>query len=54
MWSKIKTYLRAAKARTRAELEQALMAALALVTPDDCEGWFSHCGYQVAPICKYL
>jgi transposase len=51
MWSKIKTYLRAAKARTRAELEQALIAALKL-TLDDCAGWFSHCGYQVASNCK--
>jgi len=45
MWSKIKTYLRAAKARTREEMEQALVAALKLVTPKDCQGWFSHCGY---------
>lgn len=48
MWSKIKTALRAAKARTREELERALIAALTLVTTDDCAGWFSHCGYQVA------
>lgn len=45
MWSKIKTALRAAKARTREELERALVAALALVTAADCEGWFKHCGY---------
>lgn len=45
MWSKIKAALRAAKARTREELEQALVAALALVTAADCEGWFKHCGY---------
>jgi transposase len=54
MWSKIKTYLRAAKARTREELERALTTALALVTPDDCEGWFSHCGYRVTSNCKPL
>lgn len=54
MWSKIKTVLRAAKARTREELEQALIAALKLVTADDCAGWFSHCGYQVASNCKSL
>lgn len=52
MWSKIKTYLRAAKARTREELERALVAALALVTLADCEGWFSHCGYQVTSNCN--
>ncbi|MCA1620457.1 MAG: transposase [Acidobacteria bacterium] len=47
MWSKIKTAMRAAKARTREELERALTAALALVTASDCRGWFTHCGYQV-------
>jgi transposase len=47
MWSKIKTSLRAAKARTREELERALVAALELVTGADCVGWFEHCGYQV-------
>jgi hypothetical protein len=47
MWSKIKTAMRAVKARTREELERALMAALKLVTGSDCCGWFTHCGYQV-------
>jgi transposase len=50
MWSKIKTALRAAKARTREELERALVAALELVTPADCEAWFRHCGYRLHPI----
>lgn len=54
MWSKIKAALRAAKARTREELEQALVTALKLVTSDDCEGWFKHCGYQVSSNCKPL
>ncbi len=54
MWSKIKATLRAAKARTREELERALVAALKLVTPEDCEGWFKHCGYQVTPNRKPL
>ena len=49
MWSKIKASLRAAKARTREELERALVAALELVTDADCLGWFKHCGYRVAP-----
>jgi len=47
LWSKIKAALRAAKARTREELERALTAALELVTTSDCLGWFGHCGYQV-------
>jgi transposase len=49
MWSKIKARMRAAKARTREELERALVSALKLVTGADCRGWFKHCGYQVAP-----
>ena len=46
-WSKIKTYLRAAKARTRQALEQALKEALLLVTEKDAIGWFGSCGYPV-------
>ena len=37
----------AEQARTREELERALIAALELVTGSDCRGWFGHCGYQV-------
>ncbi len=47
-WSKIKTALRAAKARTRDELNKALATALKLVTKTDIQGWFKHCGYSVA------
>ena len=46
-WSKIKTYLRAAKARTREALEQALKEVLLLVTKKDAQGWFASCGYPV-------
>jgi transposase len=49
-WSKIKTLLRAAKARTREELEKALTQAVALVTKADIRGWFKHCGYKVASV----
>lgn len=52
MWSKIKAAIRAAKARTREELEQALDSALSLITGADCLGWFAHCGYQVTSNCK--
>ena len=52
MWSKIKTAVRAAKARTTQELNDALVAALQLVTRADCFGWFSHCGYQVTRKCN--
>ena len=47
-WSKIKQMLRAAKARTREELEAALVRAMKLVTNSDIRGWFNHCGYVVA------
>jgi transposase len=47
-WSKIKAYLRGAKARTREHLEGALAAALGLVTKTDIRGWFKHCGYSLA------
>ncbi len=46
-WSKIKTYLRKAKARTREELEKALREALLLVTAEDARGWFNSCGYAI-------
>ena len=46
-WSKIKTYLRKAKARTRAELEKALREALLLITKEDAQGWFESCGYAI-------
>jgi transposase len=45
--SKLKTYLRAAKARTREALEQVLACAIDLVTPSDAQGWFAHCGYAL-------
>lgn len=44
-FSKIKEYLRRVKARTRAALEAAITAAMAMVTAKDAKGWFTHCGY---------
>lgn len=46
-WSKIKTYLRKAKSRTRAELENALQKALLLISEEDARGWFKSCGYAI-------
>lgn len=46
MWSKVKTYLRAAKARTEAQLLQAIREALASISPADAQGFFRHCGYM--------
>jgi transposase len=47
-WSKIKTYLRGAKARTGKELDKALAQAIGLVSKADIRGWFRHCGYSLA------
>jgi transposase len=44
-WSKIKTALRAAKARTREALEEAIKQAIAKVSESDARAWFKHCGY---------
>ena len=44
-WSKIKTALRAAKARTFEALLDALDDAFGAVTQQDAEAWFAHCGY---------
>ena len=46
MWSKIKSLLRAAEARTPADLITAIGQALAKVTPQDALGWFASCGYS--------
>jgi hypothetical protein len=41
----LKTMIRAANARTRAALDEAIAAALAAVTTADAAGWFAHAGY---------
>ena len=46
MWSKVKQFLRSAEARTGAELQQAIAAALACVTAQDAMSWFASCGYS--------
>ena len=46
-WAKVKTALRAAKARTFEALVEALAKALWAVTPKDVAAWFAHCGYGV-------
>jgi transposase len=47
-FSKLKTYLRRAGARTREALEEAICQALLTVTAQDARGWFRHCGYLAA------
>jgi transposase len=46
MWSKIKSFLRAAEARTQSSLIQAIGAALAQITSQDALNWFASCGYS--------
>lgn len=44
-WSKVKTGLRAAKARTFEALGDALAEAFGSVSQQDVAAWFAHCGY---------
>ena len=46
-WSKLKTKLRQAQARTREALEHAIRTAVNWITSQDAKAWFSHCGYHV-------
>ena len=46
-WSKLKSILRTAKARTREALDDAIVQALATITASDARGWFQHCGYAL-------
>lgn len=47
-WSKVKTALRAAKARTFEDLLDALASALRSVSRADVRAWFVHCGYALS------
>ena len=47
-WSKVKTALRAAKARTLDALVDALAQALRSVSLTDIQNWFAHCGYALS------
>jgi transposase len=44
-FSKLKAFLRRAKARTGEALQEAIMQALLTVTSQDAQGWFEQCGY---------
>jgi transposase len=46
-WSKVKTALRKAKARTRAALDTAIAGVMVAVSLADARGWFKHCGYPL-------
>lgn len=49
-WSKLKTTLRQAQARTREAVEAALQQAINWITSQDAQNWFDHCGYHVQPL----
>jgi transposase len=44
-WSKLKTWLRTAKARTVEALDAAIARGMDLITPEDAEAWIRHSGY---------
>jgi transposase len=44
-FSKLKSLLRRAGARSRDALTDAIRAALRIITPADASGWYAHCGY---------
>jgi transposase len=44
-WSKMKSFLRVAKARAADALVAALDDALSAISAADCTGWFNHAGY---------
>ena len=46
-WSKLKTGLRTAQARTRQALSDALTQACNWLTKTDAQNWFAHGGYHV-------
>jgi transposase len=46
-FSKLKTWLRTAQARTREALEATIQAATEWISQQDAKNWFDHCGYQV-------
>ena len=46
-FSKLKTWLRTAQARTRDALEAVIQTATDWITEHDAKNWFDHCGYHV-------
>ena len=46
-WSKVKTWVRTAQARTRQALNEAIGAASNWISANDAQNWFAHCGYHV-------
>ena len=47
MWSKLKEWLRSAKARTEDTLGASIAEGLRRITPSDARGWFGSSGYSI-------
>lgn len=47
MWSKVKTLLRTAKARTQETLDDAVAQALKAISPEDSQGFFRYSGVGI-------
>ena len=47
MWSKLKEWLRSAKARTEDTLGASIAEGLLKITASDARGWFGSCGYSI-------
>ncbi len=45
LWSKLKHYVKKARADTLDALEEAVTGAVSLVTASDARGWYAHCGF---------
>lgn len=50
LWSKVKHWIRKAKADTLEALGQAIHASVACVSGQDARGWFEHVGFRHQPI----
>ena len=46
-FSKLRTGLRMAQARTRDLLEDVMRTVAEWITADDAKNWFDHCGYHI-------
>ena len=46
-FSKLKTWLRTARTRTREAQESVIQTAMDWITGYDAKNWFDHCGYHV-------
>ena len=46
-FSKLKTWLRTARARTREALEAVIQDASSWITEHEAKNWFDHCGYHI-------